>query len=60
MRARSTAASVCPARRSTPAFFGNQRKEVPRADEIARLAGRIEDGQDRGGPLLGRNARPQR
>ena len=42
-----------------PAFFGDQRKEVPGADEIARLAGRIEDGQDRGGPLLGRNARPR-
>ena len=41
-----------------PALFGNQRKQVSRAGKVARLAGRIEDGQNRRRPLLGRNARP--
>ena len=41
------------------AFLGDQRKEVPRTDEVAGLARRIEDRQDRGRPLLGRDARPQ-
>ena len=42
------------------AFFGDQRRDVARADEIARLAVGVDDGQDRGGPLLGGNARSAR
>ena len=39
-----------------PPFFGDQRRDVAGAEEIVRLAGGIDDGQDRGGPLLGGNA----
>ena len=43
-----------------PSLLGNQGKEVAGPEKIAGLIGRIDDGQDRGGPLLGGNARAAR
>ena len=47
----------CPAKHA--ALLSDQRKEMTRAGKIAGFACGIEDGQDRGGPLLGGNARPR-
>ena len=41
-------------------FLGNQRGDVARPHEIGGLAGRVDDGLDRGRPLLGRDARVAR
>ena len=51
IRARSTAHSVCPARRSTPPSLATSGKRCPGPDEVGRLALGIEDFADRFGPL---------
>ena len=44
IRARSTAASVWPARREHTALLGQQQMDVPGADEILRAGLRVDDG----------------
>ena len=46
-RARSTAASVCPARSSTPPGAALQREHVPGLHEVARAAVRVDRDLDR-------------
>src|SRR5437016_14553625 len=50
MRARSTEASVCPARTSTPPWRA-QREDVAGAGEVRRLGRRIDGGEDGDGAV---------
>src|SRR6266436_8416035 len=54
--AKSTAASVCPARAGTPAFFARNGKDVTRTDQIGRPCRRINCGEHGGGAIGGRNS----
>ena len=60
MRARSTAASVCPARTSTPPGCARKRKHVPGPREIRRLGPRVDRREHRVRAIAGGNARARR